>query len=160
MEARKLEWMDTTLRDGEQTSGVSFLPSEKLHIAKALLEELKIDRIEVASARVSAGELEGVQRITQWAAQKGYLDRIEVLGFVDTPMIKGIRHAQLLAVSSELTASVIIRSAMRGKSKVSVPALRNSIWYILRYIRTPTRNRIESIIERCFAFVLKQPADR
>lgn len=48
-----------------------FLPSEKLHIAKALLEELKVDRIEVASARVSAGELEGVQRITQWAAQKG-----------------------------------------------------------------------------------------
>ena len=86
MDARKLEWMDTTLRDGEQTSGVSFLPSEKLHIAKALLEELKIDRIEVASARVSAGELEGVQRITQWAAQKGYLDRIEVLGFVDTPI--------------------------------------------------------------------------
>jgi NAD(P)-dependent dehydrogenase (short-subunit alcohol dehydrogenase family) len=83
-----------------------------------------------------------------------------IIGFVDTPMIKGIRHAQLLAVSSELTASVIIRSAMRGKSKVSVPALRNSIWYILRYIRTPTRNRIESIIERCFAFVLKQPADR
>ncbi|SHO64731.1 D-citramalate synthase [Algoriphagus zhangzhouensis] len=77
--------MDTTLRDGEQTSGVSFLPSEKLQIAKLLLDELKIDRIEVASARVSDGELEGVQKITQWAAQKGYLDRVEVLGFVDTP---------------------------------------------------------------------------
>jgi len=86
MEARRLELMDTTLRDGEQTSGVSFLPSEKLHLAKALLEELKVDRIEVASARVSAGELEGVQRITQWAAQKGYLDKVEVLGFVDTPI--------------------------------------------------------------------------
>ncbi len=86
MEVRRLELMDTTLRDGEQTSGVSFLPSEKLHLAKALLEELKVDRIEVASARVSAGELEGVQRITQWASQKGYLDRIEVLGFVDTPI--------------------------------------------------------------------------
>ena len=86
MEARRLELMDTTLRDGEQTSGVSFLPSEKLHLAKALLEELIVDRIEVASARVSAGELEGVQRITQWAAQKGYLDKVEVLGFVDTPI--------------------------------------------------------------------------
>jgi len=86
MEARRLELMDTTLRDGEQTSGVSFLPSEKLHLAKALLEDLKVDRIEVASARVSPGELEGVQRITQWAAQKGFLDRVEVLGFVDTPI--------------------------------------------------------------------------
>ncbi|GAB3229885.1 2-isopropylmalate synthase [Algoriphagus aestuariicola] len=87
MEAkRRIELMDTTLRDGEQTSGVSFLPSEKLQIAKLLLEELKVDRIEVASARVSEGELEGVQKITHWAAQKGYLDRVEVLGFVDTPV--------------------------------------------------------------------------
>lgn len=82
---RKIEIMDTTLRDGEQTSGVSFMPLEKLQIAKLLLDELKVDRIEVASARVSEGEMEGVKRITQWAAEKGYLDRVEVLGFVDTP---------------------------------------------------------------------------
>lgn len=83
---RKIEIMDTTLRDGEQTSGVSFLPAEKLQIAKLLLEELNVDRIEVASARVSEGELEGVKKITHWAKEKGYLDRIEVLGFVDTPV--------------------------------------------------------------------------
>lgn len=77
--------MDTTLRDGEQTSGVSFMPLEKLQIAKLLLDELKVDRIEVASARVSEGEMEGVKRITQWAAEKGYLEKVEVLGFVDTP---------------------------------------------------------------------------
>ncbi|GGF18854.1 alpha-isopropylmalate synthase regulatory domain-containing protein [Echinicola rosea] len=82
---KKIEIMDTTLRDGEQTSGVSFLPSEKLQIAKLLLEELKVDRIEVASARVSEGELEGVKKITHWAAERGYLDKVEVLGFVDTP---------------------------------------------------------------------------
>ncbi|MEX2513790.1 MAG: alpha-isopropylmalate synthase regulatory domain-containing protein [Cyclobacteriaceae bacterium] len=82
---KKIEIMDTTLRDGEQTSGVSFLPSEKLQIAKLLLEELNVDRIEVASARVSEGELEGVKKITHWAKEKGYLDRVEVLGFVDTP---------------------------------------------------------------------------
>ncbi len=50
--------MDTTLRDGEQTSGMSFSASEKLTIAKLLIEELKVDRIEVASARVSKGEFE------------------------------------------------------------------------------------------------------
>lgn len=83
MERRKIEIMDTTLRDGEQTSGVSFSVSEKLTIAKLLLEELKVDRIEIASARVSKGELEAVQAITSWASETNYLDKIEVLTFVD-----------------------------------------------------------------------------
>jgi D-citramalate synthase len=83
MEKRKIEIMDTTLRDGEQTSGVSFSVSEKLTIAKLLLEELKVDRIEIASARVSKGELEAVQAITSWASETNYLDKIEVLTFVD-----------------------------------------------------------------------------
>ena len=53
----KIEIMDTTLRDGEQTSGVSFVPHEKLMIARLLLEDLKVDRVEVASARVSMANL-------------------------------------------------------------------------------------------------------
>ena len=83
MEKRKIEIMDTTLRDGEQTSGVSFSVSEKLTLAKLLLEELKVDRIEVASARVSDGELLAVKQITQWASEKGFIDKVEVLSFVD-----------------------------------------------------------------------------
>lgn len=83
MKQRKLEIMDTTLRDGEQTSGVSFSASEKLTLAKLLLEELKVDRIEVASARVSEGELRAVQDITTWAKDNGFHDQIEVLTFVD-----------------------------------------------------------------------------
>lgn len=75
--------MDTTLRDGEQTSGVSFSSVEKLTIAKLLIEELLIDRIEVASARVSEGEFEAVKAITDWASVNGYIDRIEMLTFVD-----------------------------------------------------------------------------
>ena len=78
-----IEIMDTTLRDGEQTSGVSFMPHEKLMIARALLQDLNVDRIEVASARVSEGEMEAVKSITRWASQNGKLDRVEVLGFVD-----------------------------------------------------------------------------
>ena len=75
--------MDTTLRDGEQTSGVSFLPHEKLTIAKLLLSDLKVDRIEIASARVSEGELESAGNICRWAAEKDWADRVEILGFVD-----------------------------------------------------------------------------
>ena len=78
-----IEIMDTTLRDGEQTSGVSFSQQEKLGIAKFLLSELGVDRIEIASARVSEGEFQTVKKITEWADKAGYLPKIEVLGFVD-----------------------------------------------------------------------------
>ena len=78
-----IEVMDTTLRDGEQTTGVSFSEAEKLAIARLLLDELKVNRIEVASARVSDGEFRSVKRITEWAAKNGCLDRVEILGFVD-----------------------------------------------------------------------------
>jgi D-citramalate synthase len=75
--------MDTTLRDGEQTTGVSFNDMEKLSMARVLLGELKVDRIEIASARVSEGEFQGVKRITNWAGENNCLDKVEVLGFVD-----------------------------------------------------------------------------
>jgi len=78
-----LEILDTTLRDGEQTQGVSFTPAEKANIAMALLANLKVNRVEVASARVSEGEKAGVARINVWAKDHGMLDRVEVLGFVD-----------------------------------------------------------------------------
>ena len=82
-EKRYIEIMDTTLRDGEQTSGVSFSASEKLTIAQLLLTELKVDRIEVASARVSEGEFEAVKKITEWAKANGLINKVEVLTFVD-----------------------------------------------------------------------------
>lgn len=75
--------MDTTLRDGEQTSGVSFSSSEKLTVAKLLLSELEVDRIEIASARVSEGEFKAVKSITDWAANHNYLSKVEILTFVD-----------------------------------------------------------------------------
>ena len=83
MTPKNIEIMDTTLRDGEQTSGVSFSASEKLTIAKLLLEELKVNRIEIASARVSEGEFQAVKNVTKWAKETGYLDAVEVLTFVD-----------------------------------------------------------------------------
>ena len=83
MEKKFVEIMDSTLRDGEQTNGVSFLPHEKLVVARKLLHDVNVDRIEVASARVSDGEHDAVKMICRYAAQIGRLDRVEVLGFVD-----------------------------------------------------------------------------
>jgi D-citramalate synthase len=79
----RIEIMDTTLRDGEQMQGISYSPVEKLHIAALLLKEVKVDRIEVASARVSSGEIEALKMITRWARRNNFHKEVEVLGFVD-----------------------------------------------------------------------------
>lgn len=107
MSKTRIEIMDTTLRDGEQTNGVSFVPHEKLIIARTLLQDLNVDRIEVASARVSDGEKEAVKSICRWAKQVGKLDRVEVLGFVDGTLSLdwindcGCRNINLLCKGSE-----------------------------------------------------------
>ena len=106
-QSRPIQLLDTTLRDGEQTQGVSFTGKEKLQIARALLQSLRIDRIEVASARVSDGELQSVADIIQWAEGEGLADRVEVLGFcdhrrsVDWVCQAGGRVINLLAKGSE-----------------------------------------------------------
>lgn len=79
----EVQILDVTLRDGEQTQGVSFSSAEKLNIAKFLLQKLLVHRVEIASARVSRGELESVQKIMEWARSENLEDRIEILGFVD-----------------------------------------------------------------------------
>ena len=80
---RLIEIMDTTLRDGEQTEGLSMMPEEKLVIARQLLTEVRVDRIEVASARVSEGEQGSLRRIMDWAKKAKMADRVEALGFTD-----------------------------------------------------------------------------
>ena len=79
----KLEIMDTTLRDGEQMKGVSYSPLEKLALAQILVKDVKVDRVEIASAKVSKGEEQSVAKIIKWAEKANCVERIEVLGFVD-----------------------------------------------------------------------------
>jgi len=96
----KIEIMDTTLRDGEQMQGVSYSPLEKLHVATLLLKDVKVDRMEIASTRVSKGEFEAACKIAEWASKNGFLNRIEVLGFVDGDVsLEWIRKAGLKVIN-------------------------------------------------------------
>jgi D-citramalate synthase len=97
---RKVQILDTTLRDGEQTQGVSFSPGEKLNIAQAMLQLLKVDRLEVTSARVSEGERSAVANIIDWAEGENLADRVEVLGFVARFSICWPRAAKRTAANS------------------------------------------------------------
>jgi D-citramalate synthase len=122
-QGRSIRLLDTTLRDGEQTQGVSFAPEEKLSIAKVLLEAVRVDRIEVASARVSAGELEAVSQIIDWAQGVGLADRVEVLGFIDQGRsVDWIRQAggrvvNLLAKGSERHCRMQLGRDLEGHAR-------------------------------------------
>ena len=117
MSNKKIEIMDTTLRDGEQTSGISFSPIEKLSISKLLLEELKIDRIEVASARVSEGEMKAVKLITDWAKDSGFDDKIEILSFQD--LIDQANKEKEVELKFDLERNVKLVSFNKGKIDIS-----------------------------------------
>jgi D-citramalate synthase len=80
---RQVEVMDTTLRDGEQTPEIAYTPAEKLQIARMLLANLGVDRIEIAGTRVSEGEHEAARLITRWARRARMLRRVEMLGYCD-----------------------------------------------------------------------------
>ena len=80
---RRIEVMDTTLRDGEQTPEIAYTPAEKLQIARMLLANVGVDRVEIAGTRVSEGEHEAARLITRWARGARMLRRVEMLGYCD-----------------------------------------------------------------------------
>ena len=79
----RIHVMDTTLRDGEQTPDVAYTPAEKLQLARLLLLDVGVDRIEIASTRVSEGEWEAARLVTGWARKQRALSRVEILGYCD-----------------------------------------------------------------------------
>lgn len=104
--------LDTTLRDGEQTAGVSFNVNEKVAIASLLLGELGVDRIEVASARVSQGEADAFRQICLWAEAHGFADRVEALGFID-----GGISVEWIADNGGKVMNILAKGSLRHLSK-------------------------------------------
>jgi len=173
MKRRKIEIMDTTLRDGEQTSGVSFSISEKLTITQLLLEELNVDRVEIASARVSEGEFQAVKSILTWAETNGYTDRIEVLSFVDNGVSiewmvnSGVKVQNLLTKGSlnhlthqlkktpeqhfaEIKQSIDLATANGIATNVYLEdwsnGMRNSPEYVFQYLDFLTKQPVKRIL--------------
>lgn len=75
--SRKIRIFDTTLRDGEQTPGVTVSPEQKLEIAMKL-DELGVDTIEAGFPVVSPGEVQAIKKIVKQGL------RAEVCGLART----------------------------------------------------------------------------
>lgn len=115
----RIDIVDTTVRDGEQTSGVSFKAEEKLVIVRRLLEEVGVNRCEVSSAKVSPEEQHSLSNIMSWAQDAGYQDNIEVLSFTDynksIDWLKptGCRHINLLTKGSERHCTMQLKKSLK-----------------------------------------------
>ncbi len=100
--AKRIRVFDTTLRDGEQTPGVSLTPEKKLAVAKQL-DQLGVDVIEAGFAAASEGELEALKLI----AGEGL--RAEVCSFargvqedIDAVLKSGASSVFLVIPSSDM----------------------------------------------------------
>jgi len=105
---RRVQLMDTTLRDGEQTPDVAFSSDEKLLISEHLLEQVGVDRVEICSARVSPAEQRTAARIARWADERGRTQQIEALAFVD-----GARSVEWLRSAGILRMNLLVKGSER-----------------------------------------------
>lgn len=114
----KIDIIDTTVRDGEQTKGVAFKCEEKLVIVRRLLSEVGVSRCEVSSAKVSPEEQKTLTTIMEWAASEKASDRIEVLSFtdynksVDWLLPTGCRRINLLTKGSERHCTMQLKKSL------------------------------------------------
>lgn len=101
MAKKRVEIFDTTLRDGEQTPGLSFTLGEKIEIAKAL-DDLNVDVIEAGFPASSPDELNAVKEIAAATeAQICGLSRIK-RGDVDATFDSGVDVVHLFASTSDI----------------------------------------------------------
>jgi len=109
---QEIELMDSTLRDGEQTAGVSFNPKEKESIAFALYEA-GIRRIEMASACASSQDMDAIKSTKKAFEKSGYGNPIECLSFITKP------HIDWISESGAKTANLLVKSSTAHVSQLS-----------------------------------------
>ncbi len=118
----KVAFYDTTLRDGEQSTGVMFDPEQKLEIAK-MVDRLGVGRIEAGFPRVSEDDREAIKLITAaglkaeiWGFARAMPDDVAAVADL------GLRHSVIEAPISnqKLKALGVSRDAVLDRIKTAV----------------------------------------
>jgi D-citramalate synthase len=117
-------FFDTTLRDGEQTPGISLTPEKKLSVAK-IIDQLGVEIIEAGFAVVSQGESEGVKLIASEGLEAEICSATRgVLSDIDAAVSVGVDSVNIIIPTSDLhietklgkTREEVIEIAVRAVS--------------------------------------------
>mgnify|MGYP000927955033 FL=1 len=148
--------LDTTLREGEQTAGVSFTVNEKMTLAK-MLDNFGVDMIEVGHPNVSPKIEEFIRKVVKEGL------KAEVVGHV-----RAVRGDVEMAVDCEVdrvaiflaTSNVHLKDKLKMTKEVAIEKVVDCVQYAkdhgLKVRYTPedaTRTDFEYLIEICNAAI-------
>jgi len=97
-----VKFLDTTLRDGEQTPGISLTPDKKLQVARAI-DQLGVEIIEAGFACISEGEFEAVKLIAAEGLDAEICSATRgVIRDIDAAIQAGVDSVNIIIPTSEL----------------------------------------------------------
>nr|QNO51537.1 (R)-citramalate synthase CimA [Methanosarcinales archaeon ANME-1 ERB6] len=126
-EQKTVKILDTSLRDGEQTPGVSLTPEQKLQIAKQL-DILGVDYIEAGTAVISEGEQRGIKEIANEGLKAEISSFARLLkGDIDAAIECDVDTVNLVAPISD--------AHIKKKLKTDRESLRNRTLEMVDYVK-------------------------
>ncbi|HNX39924.1 MAG TPA: 2-isopropylmalate synthase [Methanothrix sp.] len=116
----KIRFLDTTLRDGEQTPGVSLGLDEKLAIAQGL-DSLGVDVIEAGSAMTSAGERLSIKAVADFGLKAEICSYVRALkSDVDVALGCDVDSVHLVVPVSDLHIERKLKSDRKSVINLAV----------------------------------------
>ena len=126
-EQKTVKILDTSLRDGEQTPGVSLTPEQKLQIAKQL-DILGVDYIEAGTAVISEGEQRGIKGIANEGLKAEISSFARLLkGDIDAAIECDVDTVNLVAPVSD--------AHIKKKLKTDRESLRSRTFEMVDYVK-------------------------
>ncbi len=116
---KKIRIFDTTLRDGEQTPGVSLTPEKKLRIAESL-DKIGVDALEAGFAAASEGELEAINLIANAGLRaEVYSMARGVISDIDAVLKTSAAGVHLVIPSSDLHLEYKLKKTRKEVLKIT-----------------------------------------
>jgi len=151
---KRINIFDTTLRDGEQTPGISYTPEEKVKIAQQL-DTLGVDVIEVGTPVTSEGDRKAAELISKLGLKAKTFGLTRVLrGDVDAAIESGLDGVHIFVSTSDIQVKHALNMTHEQVLSAAVDSVQYAKDHGLICEFTPmdtTRTRMEYLKRICIA---------